>query len=112
MILKWHEHTDYLDLEHLLAIQWFLIAWKGALSKLTVPNGDGGLRCLYLTQNLPCYSNSPGSVTPSSLKNFRHLEYIYVNVLYISEAYHWSDKHTVSCLFARYTWLAGGKSHF
>jgi hypothetical protein len=38
-----------------------------------------------------------------SLKNFKHLEYIYVNVLYISEAHWWPDKHAVSCLFTRYT---------
>jgi hypothetical protein len=51
-------------------------------------------------------------VNASSLKKFRHLEYIYVNVLYIYEAHRWSDEHAVSCLFTRYTWPSRWKIAF
>jgi len=53
--------------------------------------------------HLPYNSDSSGSVTPS-LKKSRHPEYLYANVLYISEAHRWSDEHAVSCVFTRYTW--------
>ena len=48
------------------------------------------------------------------LKKFRHLEYIYIyiNVLYVSEAHWWLDKHAVSCLFTRYTWPSRWKFTF
>jgi hypothetical protein len=51
-------------------------------------------------------------VNAYSLKNFRHLEYTYINVLYISEAHRWSDEHDVSCLFTSYTWPSRQKFMF
>jgi hypothetical protein len=54
----------------------------------------------------------PHRVNAYSLKNFRHLEYTYINVLYISEAHRWSDEHDVSCLFTSYTWPSRQKFMF